>query len=65
MRALIDGKSGEFVRCLMENGDLLTVHVSVLPQGCEAGDVLRLQFVKDDVASQKQRELIQRLQQEA
>ena len=61
MRALIDGKDGDFFKCLLESGDQLTVHASSLPKGSETGDVVRLQFLKDEDASRKQRDLMERL----
>ena len=62
MRALIDGKEGEFIRCLLENGDQLTLHVSAVPPECVPGDIVRVQLVKDDAATQRQREVMERLQ---
>ena len=59
MQAVVDSINGEYVRCLVENGDLLNIHSSDLPEGVEVGDVLTLSFTKDDKSSKRQKELMQ------
>ncbi len=59
MRAVVDSKKGMFFRCLIENGDLVTVHKTFLPEGTAEGDVLNVQFSRDEEATRRQRELMQ------
>jgi hypothetical protein len=61
MRGLIDSIKGAFARCLLENGDVVTVHRSVLPETLQEGDVVRVQFTIDQEASDKQRELMKQM----
>jgi hypothetical protein len=58
MQAVIDSVNGEFFRCLLENGDLVSVHKEYLPEGIEVGDVMKLNFSKDEEASKRQKELM-------
>lgn len=58
MQAVIDSISGDFFRCLVENGDVLTVHKDMLPHEIEVGDVLKIGFEKDEKASSRQKELM-------
>ncbi|HOY68635.1 MAG TPA: DUF3006 domain-containing protein [Candidatus Ozemobacteraceae bacterium] len=58
MRAVIDASKGAYFRCLAENGDLLTVHRSMLPEGVGEGDVLKVTFALDTEATKRQKELM-------
>ncbi len=58
MRAVIDSSKGAYFRCLVENGDLLTVHRSMLPEGLSEGDVLQVSFALDVEATKRQKELM-------
>lgn len=60
MHAMIDSIKGKFVRCLLENGDLVTVHNSIIPKGCKAGDILNVSFSLDENATRRQRELMEK-----
>lgn len=58
MRAVIDQVQGKYFRCLFENGDVLKVHSSRLPEGIKEGDVLKINFELDAEATARQRELM-------
>lgn len=58
MRAVIDSSKGAYFRCLAENGDLLTVHRDMLPEGVSEGDILRVSFALDAEATKRQKELM-------
>ncbi len=62
MRAVIDSAKGQFFRCLMENGDLITIHKSCLPAEAQEGDILQVQFTLDQEGTRKQRELMTQMQ---
>ena len=56
MRALVDLVKGKYVRCLLENGDSITIHQSFLPAETKTGDILHLAFSINNAATEKQRE---------
>jgi len=58
MQAVIDSVKGQYYRCLMENGELITIHKAFLPEGVHEGDILNVQFTLDSEGSKKQRELM-------
>ncbi|OQA08518.1 MAG: hypothetical protein BWY66_00955 [bacterium ADurb.Bin374] len=58
MRAVIDSSKGAYYRCLVENGDLLTIHRDMLPDGVGEGDVLKVSFSLDTEATKRQKELM-------
>lgn len=58
MRAVIDSSKGAYFRCLVENGDLLTIHREMLPNGVREGDVLTVSFSLDAEATKRQKELM-------
>lgn len=58
MRAVIDSCKGAYFRCLVENGDLLTIHRDMLPSGVAEGDVLKVSFSLDADATKRQKELM-------
>lgn len=58
MRAVIDQVQGNYIRCLFENGDILKVHRSRLPEGVKEGDVLKMNFELDAEATDRQRQLM-------
>ncbi len=58
MKAVVDSMQGEYFRCLLENGDVLSVYKSYLSDEIKVGDVLDIAFTKDQEASAKQQELI-------
>lgn len=58
MRAVIDSSKGAYFRCLAENGDLLTIHRGMLPEGVHEGDVLTVSFALDTEATKRQKELM-------
>ncbi|GAB4272029.1 MAG: hypothetical protein Kow0029_10270 [Candidatus Rifleibacteriota bacterium] len=58
MQAVIDSVNGEYFRCLLENGDLVSVHKDYLPEGIEIGDIVKVQFLKDEEATRRQKELM-------
>ncbi|MBF0499873.1 MAG: DUF3006 domain-containing protein [Candidatus Riflebacteria bacterium] len=58
MQAVIDKIEGGYVRCLIENGDVLRLFKTRLPEGVAEGDVLKLSFSIDVEATKRQRELM-------
>ena len=58
MRAVIDSKPGKFFKCLLENGDIITLHESCFPKEIEVGNVVKISFEIDSEASEKQSELM-------
>ena len=58
MQAVIDSYKGEYFRCLLENGDLISIHKSNLPDSTEVGKVIKINFEIDEEASKKQKELM-------
>ncbi len=58
MRAIVDSIKGSSVKCLIENGDILTVKKKFLPDGIVEGDVLKVSMELDKTETKKQRELI-------
>jgi hypothetical protein len=58
MKAVIDSINGDYCRCLLENGDLLSIHKQYLPQKVELGFVLKVEFSIDEEASRRQKELM-------
>ena len=59
MRAVVDSASGSYFRCLLENGDLVTIHKSFLPEDVHEGSVLQVAFTLNEQATKKQKELMQ------
>lgn len=62
MRAVIDSAKGPYFRCLLENGDLINVHKSLLPAGAHEGDILKVEFSLDQEGTRKQHELMAQMQ---
>ena len=60
MRAVIDSAFGVYFRCLLENGDLITVHKSFLPEEAKEGVVIQVSFALDEAANKKQQELMKK-----
>ena len=58
MQAVIDSNNGVYFRCLLENGDLVSVHQDYLPKDIKVGDVVVVAFTKDEKASDRQKELM-------
>ena len=58
MRAVVDQVQGNYFRCLFENGDVLKVHRSRLPEGIQEGDILKMSFELDAEATTRQKELM-------
>lgn len=58
MRAVVESVQGQLVRCLMENGDILTIARHQLPQEVREGDVIRLSFEIDAEGTKRQKELM-------
>ncbi|MDN5279771.1 MAG: hypothetical protein PWR01_3736 [Clostridiales bacterium] len=58
MQAVIDSMNGDYFRCLIENGDLISIHKEYLPQNIQVGDVIKVVFEKDEDASKRQKELM-------
>lgn len=58
MRAVIDQIQGNYYRCLFENGDVLKLHRTRLPEGVKEGDVLKVCLEIDTEATTRQRELM-------
>lgn len=58
MQAVIDSIHGDYFRCLLENGDLISVHKDYLPEGIEVGSILKIQFGLDEEATRRQKELM-------
>lgn len=58
MQAVIDSVSGDYFRCLLENGDLISVHKDYLPEGIEVGVIVKIQIFKDEEATKRQKELM-------
>jgi hypothetical protein len=62
MRAVIDSIKGVFVRCLVENGDMITIHKNLLPAEVIEGDVLNVHLELDQEGTKRQRELMKSAQ---
>ncbi len=60
MQAVIDSTKGAFFRCLLENGDLLNVHKSSLPENAQIGSVIKINFELDTEATEKQQKLMKK-----
>ncbi len=58
MQAIIDSIQGDYFRCLLENGDLISIHKEYLPKNVEVGNVVKVQFSIDEEASRRQKELM-------
>lgn len=58
MQAVIDLITGDYYRCLLENGDLISIHKEFLPDNITIGDIVKIQFNKDEEASKRQKELM-------
>ncbi len=58
MQAVIDLITGDYYRCLLENGDLISIHKEFLPDDVTIGDIVKIQFNKDEEASKRQKELM-------
>jgi len=58
MRGVIDEISGSYLRCLMQNGDVLRLHKSLLPAETKEGDVIQLAVTLDQEGTRRQRELM-------
>ncbi len=58
MQAVIDSIIGDYFRCLLENGDLVSIHKEYLPEKVEVGNVLKISFSIDEAASKRQKELM-------
>ncbi|MEW6709951.1 MAG: DUF3006 domain-containing protein [Candidatus Riflebacteria bacterium] len=58
MQAIIDSIHGDYFRCLLENGDLISIHKEYLPKNVEVGNVVKVQFSIDEEASRRQKELM-------
>jgi hypothetical protein len=58
MQAVIDLITGDYYRCLLENGDLISIHKEFLPDDVTIGDIVKIQFKKDEEASKRQKELM-------
>ncbi|MFZ5951186.1 MAG: DUF3006 domain-containing protein [Candidatus Rifleibacteriota bacterium] len=58
MQAIIDSIHGDYFRCLLENGDLISIHKEYLPKNVEVGNVVKVQFSVDEEASRRQKELM-------
>lgn len=58
MKAVIDSYNSDFYRCLVENGDFLSIHKSYLPADIKVGDVVNISFEKDQKATERQKELM-------
>jgi len=58
MRAIVDSIKGSNVKCLLENGDLITLKKKMLPEGIGEGDVVRMSFELDQDATKRQKEII-------
>ncbi|HNV70732.1 MAG TPA: DUF3006 domain-containing protein [Candidatus Ozemobacteraceae bacterium] len=58
MRAVVESVEGKMVRCLMENGDILTVGRQQLPDDVKEGDVIKLSFTLDTESTKRQKELM-------
>jgi hypothetical protein len=58
MQAVIDSINGDYFRCLLENGDLISIHKEYLPEKIEVGNVVKIQFSIDEEASKRQKELM-------
>ncbi|MBU1107067.1 MAG: DUF3006 domain-containing protein [Candidatus Riflebacteria bacterium] len=58
MQAVVDSKHGDYFRCLLENGDVISVYKEDLSAEIDIGDIVNVSFVKDNEASARQRELM-------
>lgn len=59
MQAVIDVVEASYIRLLIENGDIITVHKTHLPEEVKLGDVLKVRFELDQESSKRQHELME------
>ena len=46
MQAVIESKSGEYFKCILENGDLLNIHEDDFDDIVEVGDIISFTMTK-------------------
>jgi hypothetical protein len=56
MRAIVDSIDGKAVQCLVENGDLLNIHIDYLPKGIQPGSILNVSFSLDQKTGKAKKE---------
>jgi len=58
MQTVIDSIKGNYFKCLLENGDIITLHKSCFPENIEVGNIVKLTFELDKEATEKQNKLM-------
>lgn len=58
MQAVVDSKSGAYFRCMLENGDIITINSSDIDQAISIGDIVEVVIKKDEKASERQKVLM-------
>ena len=58
MRAVVESIQGRFVRCLLENGEILTVSQNHLSHSAKEGDVVQVKLELDQEQTRKQKEFM-------
>ena len=58
MKAVIDSAHGKYFKCLLENGDIITLHQSSFSAEVKPGTVVKISFEIDKDSSKKQTELM-------
>ncbi|MBF0408372.1 MAG: DUF3006 domain-containing protein [Candidatus Riflebacteria bacterium] len=60
MQGVIENISGTYLRCVLENGDVVKIHNKHIGKEVNLGDVLKVTFAVDEEATKAQRELMQK-----
>ena len=58
MKTVVDSIKGNYYKCLLENGDIITLHKSCFPENIQIGNILKLSFELDKKASEQQNQLM-------
>ncbi|MBF0543305.1 MAG: DUF3006 domain-containing protein [Candidatus Riflebacteria bacterium] len=58
MQGVIDQVKGKYLRCVLENGDIVKIHKSMFNKEVTEGDVIKLTFEFDEEGTKKQREMM-------
>lgn len=58
MQTVIDSIKGNYYKCLLENGDIITLHKSCFPDNSKIGNIFKLSLELDKEASENQSKLM-------
>lgn len=64
MKALVDSVKAKFCRCLLENGDYITVSIDEMPENVKVGDVITVSFFTNVEASKQLQQMIENYKEE-